>query len=199
MTQWNDPQGQQPRYDQPTVQYGQPGYGQPGYGQPAPGQPGMRYGAQNNPFGTEGNEEFGIVGMVLGLLGGVLLIVCFTALDWFSVSARGTSYDLTFSDISDGNPTGFATAYFGWFAWTFFVVAVVAAVASSFPSPALRALRVVGVVTAFAAAGLSFLAVQVTEGRGYVDWLKDARIGFYLAVIGFILVGIGAAIGPRKV
>lgn len=194
MTQWNEPQGQPPRYDQPTVQYGQPGYGQPD-----PGQPGGRYAAQNNPFGTAGNEEFGIVGMVLGLLGGVLLIVCFTALDWFSVGANGKSYNLAFGDISDGNPTGFAAAYFGWFAWTFFVVAVLAAVGSSFPSPALRALRVVGVVTAFAAAGLSFLAVQVTEGRGYVDWLKDARIGFYLAVIGFILVGVGAAIGPRRV
>ena len=78
-------------------------------------------------------------------------------------------------------------------------VAVLAAVGSSFPSPALRALRVLGVVTAFAAAGLSFLAIQLTDSRGYVDWLKDARIGFYLAVVGFVLIGIGAAIGPRKV
>jgi len=73
---------------------------------------------------------------------------------------------------------------------------VLAAVLSSFPSPALRATRVIGVVTGFAAAGLSFLALQVSDGHSYLDRPKDARIGFYLAVIGFVLVGIGAAMGP---
>lgn len=192
MTQWNDPQGQRPRYDQPTAQYGRDQYGQPA-------RPAARYGSPAaNPFGTEGNEEFGIVGMVLGLLGGVLLIVCFTALDWFK---GGATFGDT-ADFVDGNPaaaTGFASAYFSWFAWTFVIIAVLAAVLSSFPSPALRATRVIGVVAGFAAAGLSFLALQVSDGRSYLDWLKDARIGFYLAVIGFVLVGIGAAIGPRKV
>lgn len=190
MTQWNDPQGR-PRPDQPTTQYQRGQY-------PAPGQPGARYGQPSaNPFGTEGNEQFGIVGMVLGLLGGVLLIVCFTALDWF----KGGATFGKVADFVDNNPaaTGFASAYFTWFAWTFAVIAVIAAVLSSFPSPALRAARVLGVVTGFAAAGLSFLALQVSDGRSYLDWLKDARAGFYLAVIGFVLVGIGAAIGPRKV
>jgi hypothetical protein len=191
MSQWNDPQGR-PRPDQPTARFSNDPYVAPpvqhGYGQPPAA----------NPFGTEGNEEFGIVGMVFALLGGVLLIVCFTALDWFKGST-------SFGDIGDyidrspGAATGFATAYFGWFAWVFFVVALLSAIGSSFPSPALRALRVLGVVTAFAAAGLSFLAIQVSDNRSYVDWLKDARIGFYLAVVGFILIGIGAAIGPRKV
>ena len=198
MTQWNDPQGRDPRYDQPTTQYPRDQYAPDQYGRDpyaAPPRGGPSRGPQQNPFGTEGNEEFGIVGMVLGLLGGVLLIVCFTALDWFSIDGGARS----FSDVNSLRVDGFASSYFGWFAWTFAIVAVLAAVGSSFPSPALRALRVIGVVTAFSAAGLSFLALQVNVAQSYTTWLKDARAGFYLAVIGFVLVGIGAAIGPRKV
>ncbi|SHH01324.1 hypothetical protein SAMN05443575_3088 [Jatrophihabitans endophyticus] len=203
MSQWNDGQGD-PRQHDPTRQFRpDPRAGDP-YGQVPPQGPPQQqrgpYGA-NNPFGTEGNEQFGIGGMVCALLGAILLIVCLTALDWFSTDRHGT---LSFGDVGDlldgrGDATGFASAYFGWFAWVFLLVSVVAAVGSSFPSPALRALRVVGVVAAFAAAGLSFLAIQVTDSRSYVDWLADARVGFYLAVVGFVLIGVGAAIGPRKV
>lgn len=196
MTQWNDPQGRDPRFQEPTVQYGGDQLGQPRYGSPQPG----RRGPQGpNPFGTEGNDEFGIVGMVFGLLGGVVLLVSFTALDWY----KGTN--ISFSDVHDrlsgagDSAKGFASAYFSWFAWTFLIIAVLAAVGSSFPSPALRAARVIGVVAAFTAAGLSFLAVQLTDQPGYLDYLKNARVGFYFAVIGFVLVGVGAAIGPRKV
>ncbi|WP_460605698.1 hypothetical protein [Jatrophihabitans fulvus] len=184
-----------PRRDpaqQPTTQFGRDPYAQP------VAQPGYRH---ENPFGTEGNERFGIAGMVCALLGAVLLIVCFTALDWFAVEVPGSfGGNITFGDISGSEgTTGFATAYFNWFAWTFMVIGTACAVGSSFPSPALRALRVVGVVTSFAAAGLSFLAVQVNDARSYTVWLGNARIGFYLAVAGFVLIGVGAAIGPRKV
>lgn len=198
---WNDPPARDPRYNDPTVQYGRDQFGQPVYGQ-QPAQPDRRgrYGPQGpNPFGTEGNEQFGIVGMVLGLLGGVLLIVCFTALDWYSGANSSFSNIHDGLDAAGGAAKGFASAYFSWFAWTFLVVSVLAAVGSSFPSPALRAARVIGVVAAFAAAGLSFLAVQLTDQRSYLYFLEHARVGFYLTVIGFVLVGVGAAIGPRKV
>ena len=185
MTQW-DPQGE------PTRQYRRDPAANPYAQAPPPQQP-----QHQNPFGTEGNDQFGIASMVFSLLGGILLIVCLTALEWFDGGA-------TFGDVRDGvknsgAAAGFASAYFGWFAWTFLLISVAAAIGASFPSPALRALRVIGVVPAFSAAGLSFLAVQVTSGRSYTDWLGDARIGFYLAVLGFVLIGVGAAIGPRRV
>lgn len=188
MSQYNGP-------DEPTRQYGyqqQPGgYAQQPGGYAPQGQP-----QHQNPFGTEGNEQFGIASMVCSLLGAILTIVCLTSLQWFSVDGGSRS----FSDIGDYSTiAGFAKAYFGWFAWTFLIISTISAVAASFPSPALRALRVLGVVAAFATAGLSFLAVQVNTARSYVDWLGDARIGFYLAIAGFIVIGVGAAIGPRKV
>ncbi len=177
MTQWNAPQGD-PR-------------GQ-GYGQP-----------QGAPYAQPANTDtFGIVGTVLALLGGVILIVSFTALDWFSqsVSGGGTA-SLSFSDISDRSDslTGFASAYFGWLAWLFLIVVVVAGVLASVPSPALRAFRIVGVVVGLAAAGLTFLAIKLGDGPSYTDFLKNTSIGFYFAVVGFVVAGIGAAIGPHKV
>jgi hypothetical protein len=193
MTQWNapdsDPYRQQPQGYQPG--YGQPAYGQPGYGQPGYGQPG--YGAP--PAG----DSFGIAGTVMALLGGILLIVAFTAIDWFG------NPTLSFSDVGNGldaagdNANGFASAYFGWLAWLFLVVVVVAGVLSSVPTPALRAFRIIGTVVGFAAAGLSFLAVQLSDHNSYLYYLKHARVGFYFAVIGFLIAGIGAAIGPRRV
>lgn len=187
-----DPQGD------PTRQYRRDPSANPYAQSPPPAPP-----QHQNPFGTEGNEQFGIASMVFSLLGAILLIVCLTALDWFSVDFDRGNLSLTFGDIKDklnaDSLSGFASAYYGWFAWTFLLISVAAAIGASFPSPALRALRVIGVVAAFATAGLSFLAIQVTTTRSYTDWFADARIGFYLAVVGYILIGIGAAIGPRKV
>jgi hypothetical protein len=201
MSQWDDPQNREtqayPRQN-PQVSYGQPNYPQ------TDGQPNYQVARQPrfadstaNPFGAASDQQFGIVSTVLALLGGILGIVTLTGLDWFKGST-------SFSDVHDAleaNPnsaTGFASAYFGWLAWTFLIVAVLAGVMASFPSPALRAFRVIGVVVGFAAAGLSFLAIQLLQGS-YLDYLKDARIGFYLMVVAYLLAGIGAAIGPRKV
>jgi hypothetical protein len=184
--QYGQPPSQQPQYGQPPYQ--QPGYGQPGYGQP-PG-----YGRPANPFGPESNDTFGITGAVLGLLGGIAGIVALTAVEWFGGRFNG----LMFGDVRTLGTAGFAAAYFGWLAWAFLIIGVVCAVLSSFPNPALRVLRIIGVVIGFAAAGLSFLALQVNQSYPYTTYLAAARVGFYLAVIAYILIGIGAAYGPRR-
>jgi hypothetical protein len=219
MTQWNapagDPYGQQPTTRIPTGReayqdppgYGQPGYGQPGqpgyapapgqpgYGQPGYGQPGYdRQGPHNR---LEESESFGIVGTVLTLLGGILVLVAFLGVEWF----KG---NISFSDQSNAldqasNANGFSSAYFGWLGWFFLILVVVAGVLSSVPTPAMRVFRIIGVVDGLAAAGLAFLAIDFGDNSRYLDTLKATRIGFYFAVIGFALAGIGAAIGPRKV
>jgi hypothetical protein len=51
---------------------------------------------------------------------------------------------------------------------------------------------------------LTFLAIKLTRSVDiagfptYGDYLKHARLGFYLAVVGFALIGAGGAIGPRR-
>ena len=212
MTQWDDPNNRETRA---YGQQGQPQYGQPQYGQPQ-GDPYRQQSAAdaerqrrarfedstNNPFGAASDQAFGIVGTVLALLGGILGIVTLTGLEWFSGNVNGSrDFSVIHDAISSGavDAPGFSSAYFSWLAWVFLIVAVIAGVMASFPSPALRAFRVIGTVVGFAAAGLSFLAIQFDSNTPYVDFLKHARIGFYLMVIAYILTGIGAAIGPRKV
>ena len=201
MSQW-DPQSDKtrriPRQEQ-QPQYGQqPGYQQPGYQQPAPGQRPRFTDSTANPFGAASDQAFGIVSTVLALLGGIVGIVALTGLDWFKGGVSFSDTDNVLDNAGD-RANGFASAYFGWLAWTFLIVAVIAAVAASFPSPALRIARVVGVVVGIAAAGLSFLALQFGFGPSFTDLIKHARAGFYLLVIAYLLVGVGAGIGPRKV
>lgn len=207
MTQWNtpqdDPYGQQPGYSRQPGYSQQPGHPQQGYRQqPAYGQQGYGQRGYGQPGGPVApSDSFGIAPTVLALLGGILVVVAFTAVNWLTGASSG------FTDIHDrlgaaGNgAAGFASAYFSWLAWAFLIVAVVAGVLSSVPTPALRVFRIIGVVVGFAAAGLTLLAIKLSDSSviPYTQYLKHARLGFYFAVIGFLLAGIGAAIGPRHV
>jgi hypothetical protein len=199
MSQWDDPQSNETRRLPRQPQTGQQPYPQPGYTQPPAGGQRPRFADTTaNPFGAASDQAFGIVSTVLALLGGIVGIVALTGLDWFKGGA-------SFSDVNDlldsrgGQANGFASAYFSWLAWAFLLIAVVAALAASFPSPALRIARVIGVVVGIAAAGLSFLALQWGDFVSYTEVLKHARVGFYLLVVAYLLVGVGAGIGPRKV
>ncbi len=206
MTQWNtpgddDPQrrgeyGQQPDYEA-TRAYGQaPAYGQQPYAQQPYAQQPYAQQPYAQPSAFERSRSYGIVGTVLTLLGGVAVLVSFTALDWY----RG----LTFSDIhtnlnSDSDANGFAKVYFGWLGWVALIIVVVAGVLASFPTAALRICRIVGIVVGVAMSGLTFLAIDFSgNGTGYSDYLKDAQVGFYFAVAGFLIAGIGAGVGPRR-
>jgi hypothetical protein len=191
MTQWNTPGGEDPQlrgdYEQ------QPDYEQTRRYEPAPGYGQQQY-AQPSAF--ERSRSYGIVGTVLTLLGGIAVLVSFTALDWYRNSTFG---DINTSLSNNPNANGFAKVYFGWLGWVALVIVVVAGVLASFPTPALRICRIIGIVVGIAMSGLTFLAIDFSgNSTGYSDYLKNAQIGFYFAVAGFLLAGIGAGIGPRR-
>ncbi|PZS17515.1 MAG: hypothetical protein DLM57_08340, partial [Pseudonocardiales bacterium] len=182
----------------------QPGYGQqqPGYGQqPAMGPITTRM-ARIDPGPS---QSFGMVGALIAALGAILVIVAFTAVDWFK---KGSGSHSHFSDIhraldqGKGFAAGPAKLYFAWLGWTLLVAVVIVALLANLPSPAAAALRILGSLLALAAIALSFLAISLAKsglhGPAYTTYLKDARLGFYLAVGGFLLAGIGAAIGPMR-
>ena len=209
---YGPPTGQQPAYGQPA--YGQPAYGQPAYQQqsaygqpvygqqPAYGQPAYGYPAGRAPV----SAQFGVVGAAIAAVGAILLIISFTALSWFS-DFGGSSH---VSDIhrilaeSSSFAGGVAKVYFGWLSWVLLVVVVVAALLANLPSPAATAFRILGPIVAAAAIALTFVAINLSgasAGPGapaYSEYLKHAWLGFYFAVAGFLLVGIGAIIGPRR-
>jgi hypothetical protein len=182
---------QQPQYGQP--QYGQPQYGQqPPYGQPP-------YGHAPNPYGRSPvTYEFGVVGTVTAAVGAILVVIAFTAVDWVknSPSHFGDIHDAL--DSKGGDAGGLAKAYFGWLGWLLLVVTVVLCIAACSPSPAAQALRAIGAIAAAISIAITFFAIRFGDFGPFTDYLKDARIGYYMTMLGFLLAGIGALIGPRR-
>lgn len=189
----------QPQYGRPSPEFQQPG---PGYPQQPYGPPGARYSAVANAYGEPvgSGAKFGVVGATLAGVGAVLLVISFTALEWFAKFTGSGSFGDVHDqlDANPGQASGLASAYFSWLAWTLAVASVIVAILANLPSPASGPLRALGAVLASAAIAVSFFALRLANGGAYGDYIKQARIGFYFAVVGFLLVGIGALVGPKS-
>jgi hypothetical protein len=210
----------QPQYEQhpPYAQSPAESPQQADYGRSSPPPPSGYFGAQP-PFAgyrppPRPGPRFGVVGAVLAALGAACLIVSFTAVNWFSGSTRNSPAH--FSNVHDvlklldrfGNVAARpAQLYFGWLGWVLLATVLVLAVLAVVPSPLSGVSRLLGFLVAVAGIVMTFLAIKLTKGTlgldantsgSYGDWLGHARIGFYLAVAGFLLAGIGAAFGPRR-
>jgi hypothetical protein len=203
--------GQQPPAPQPS--YGQqPQYGQqPGYGQQPPQMP-PPMGPVTTQFARLDpgpSQKFGITSFVLTLIGTVLTVLSFTAVNWFDGPASSKFsriHQVINAAVANGiGSPPIARAYFSWLGWVLLAAAIVVALLAA--TPAIGGpFRIAGVVVAVAAVALTFVAIKVfkdaavlnTEFRSYGSYLKHARRGFYLAVTGFVLIGIGAALGPSR-
>jgi hypothetical protein len=196
----------QPEYGQPQPQYGQqpPPYGQPyqqqGYG--GYQQPPDRRSAVANAYGAPigSGAKFGVVGATFAGVGLILLVISYVALNWFSTSVvQNTKFSDIHTLVKD-NPgaKGLATAYFSWLGWVLVIATVVIAIAATLPSPAAGPLRALGAILAAAAIAFTFFAIQLSDGQAYTQYLKHVSIGFYFALGGFLLAGIGALCGPQR-
>lgn len=185
-----------PGYGQPP-EYGQGGYGQqPQYGQQPYGQP--PHGTPN-PYGRSPvTYEFGVVGTVTAAVGAIFVVIAFTAVNWGK--SGGTKFGDISSALDEAGPqaSGLADAYFGWLGWLLLVVTIVLCVAACAPSPASQALRAFGAIVAAISVAVTFFAIRLGVNDAYSDDIKNVRIGFYFTVAGFLLMGIGALIGPRR-
>lgn len=185
-----------------TQPYGQqPGQPQPQYGQPIAGQYGPPEGAYGRP---PGQLTFGVVGTVLAAVGAASGVVAFTAVDWYTLGAKDSSSHYgevkKVLDQLGGTASGISKLYFGWLGWALLAVAFVVAVLANMPSSSAGPLRALGVIIAVASIAITFWALKFlsTSSPGYSHYLDHARIGFYLALAAFLLIGIGAMIGPRR-
>jgi hypothetical protein len=211
---YGQPEGSgQPYGQQPPPAPG--GYGQPpqaaggGYGQPP------QYGGYGAPAGNpyadvsgRNHESFGVVSAVVVAIGAVLGIVAFTAVDWFSGGSSKFSAvrKVVTDDATKDIATGVSKVYFGWLAWVLLAVVVVTGLAAALPN-AGRPFRVIAPVLAIGSIVVTFIALQLLKSNvsglpsrfdGYSQYIKHARVGFWIAVAAFLIVGIGAAIGARR-
>lgn len=151
------------------------------------------------------SQSVGVLGAAFAAAGALLLIIALTAVNWFTTVGLGSTHagDLKKILQSGTGAVGIAKAYFAWLGWALVVAVVVLAVLANLPSPLARIFRVIGAVVAALAIVATFLAIRLTSTSGansptYGDYLDHARIGFYLAIAGFLLAGIGSVIGPAR-
>lgn len=102
---------------------------------------------------------------------------------------------------------GVADVYFGWLGWLLFALcccATTAALASS-----ARVVGVVGLLLGLGAAAVTVWALNLVTFSGHLaqmtidaptfwGYLKHSAVGAWLAIIGFVLLGVGAALGTRR-
>jgi hypothetical protein len=155
------------------------------------------------------SEKFGTLSFIFTVVGTAFAVFAFTAVDWF-YGSQSSSYSSVHKAINAAKLAGvgsppIARAYFSWLAWVLLAVAVICTLLAATPTIA-GPFRIAGVVVAVAGVVITFIAIKVFNDsallgsayRGYWSYLKHARLAFYLAVAGFVLIGAGAAIGPVR-
>lgn len=221
----NYPQQNQPGYGG-SEEYQQGGYGQGGYSQPGGNQYGgyqqggyqqPSYSQQQGGYGygqgygsyssySQPRQTFGIVGLVVAVVGAVVLISGFF-LSWYKVAGQ----EIKFSDIhKDLNAAGSVApalpkAYFGWLAWVLLALVLIAAVLANLPigSSALI-FRILAPIIGLVGVLLTLLALNSyfdkakDVGATDVGIFKHSAIGLYLTLAGFVIAGVAGVFGPRR-
>jgi hypothetical protein len=200
----------QPTYDQPYGQAAPPGYTQPGYGQPAADQPGygQTYGAPvatwsppppaYGGYGSAPRRTFGVIGAILAIVGGAALVVGFTAVAWYSAGGRDIKYQALHDAMQLPGADSFGKLYFTWLGWALIAASVVIALLANVPTGAAATLRLLGLVVGIGSAVVTIFALKTGIGS-FADVFKHTAVGLYLVLAGFVVAGIGAAVGPRRV
>lgn len=176
----------------------------------APGAGGVPPGYPNGPYGgvpgvelpdyaeyvAKGRRATGIVGLAIAVVGVALVVVSFAKLTWLTSSGATTS----FGDLRDhyrDAPASITTLYFQWLGWALLAAVAILGLLANVPTRLHPAWRTLGLIAGFAAVVVTFDAIY--SGQASLDELrKHAGAGFWLALAGFLLSGIGAVIGPRR-
>ncbi len=178
------------QYGQPPAEFGAPGTAHPQQ-QPPTREPRVR--------GVSG-LRFGFLGALVALVGAVLVLVAFTTVTWLKYN------DSTFAKIdhrlagSHTSASGFTQAYFSWLGWVLVGVVFAVAFAANMPSARMAILRPIGFLLALVAIGLTLWAIKFTNSKypTYFDYLRLERLGFYFAIGGFLVIGVGALFGAKR-
>jgi phosphate ABC transporter permease protein PstC/phosphate ABC transporter permease subunit PstA len=130
------------------------------------------------------------------VLGALLLIVSFTVAQWFSGGRWATTF-ASLHGVVGSTPHSYAvaTAYFGWLGWLLLALAVVSAALAFVPSVPRAALRALGWIVGVAGVVVTYWAAHLASGLSAINHVD---VGFWLAILGFILVGVGLTAIARQ-
>lgn len=207
MTDPNAPHPNPPEAGQPNQPSAYPPAGQqPPYDGPQAMGPVTTQFARVDPGPS---QKFGTLSFILTLIGTVATVVAFTGLDWFNGSKSSTYHQIhniiTIGEANGVGATAIAKVYFSWLGWLLLALTIMMALLAATPTIG-GPFRILGVVAAVVSVVLTFVAIKIFKAdtllglnlSTYSEYLKNARAGFYTAVLGFVLIGIAAAIGPSR-
>jgi hypothetical protein len=155
------------------------------------------------PVSATRKDTFGSGGAFFAGVGAVMVLIAFTSLNWLSASGEG----ITFSDIhrlvslQGAAANAPAQGYFGGLGWVF-LVAVTASASYAVVPAAPPFMRAVSFLLGVAAVIVTFVAIAIGKDGGggvpYGTYIKHAEAGFWVAVAGFALIGLGGSAGSRR-
>jgi hypothetical protein len=154
------------------------------------------------------SRTFGVMSALVAVIGAVLVVVAFTAVDWFdsSMSLGHFSDVRSLLDAGGSLAYGPAKVYFDWLGWVLLGVAFVTALLAAVPTLGAP-FRIIAPIVAAGGIVMTFLSVKLVRSGALVGglnepsygrYLSHAGPGFYLAVAGFLLMGIAGALGPQR-
>jgi hypothetical protein len=144
--------------------------------------------------------------MTAVLVGAVAVLIAVVALDWYDVEPGLDAVPAvrfhTLADTADRLEVPWLVpAYFDWLIWVLLIALIATGTLANAPIPGADALRVAGVVLGLAGAALTYYSLQ--EIKSYGDEgtyaFHHATVGVWFAMGGFLVAGLGAAIGPRRI
>lgn len=215
----------QPQYGPPTEYPPPPSYGQPQPGYPPTVS--TNYGARpdnGQSFGIPG-AVLAIVGAILVLLSFTALKWFHKDLGSSGTSDSKFSklHDAVdqLDKLKGSDPLGkyvdlgISHLYYGWLGWALFAVGIVLALLAVSPiGPGSGALRALGVLVGVVGAAASVWAIDVFRFTGplarqfkeqtgksfpsFGTYLSHSWLGAWAAVLGFLLIAAGAALGPAR-
>lgn len=137
-------------------------------------------------------------GMLLVFGGAVVQALAIVSFPWLKVSDGSSRVSYSFADFADRTQRGWAYMYFTFAAWTMLAIVLVAGVAACIRWRGARTLRYLGAILAVLAGFATVGAVVVFAHQSHDPVFKvagDYAVGPYLAVIGLVVGGLGAAAG----
>ena len=154
--------------------------------------------------GTDDGRPVRVVGVVLVLAGALLVLASFRLLDWYDVPGQATdsTRSVTFSALKTSadqlTDSGLATAYFDWLAWVLLVALILVGVAATARTRLADPLRVAGFLVGLLGAASTYFALTsyFDAARSEHDILDNSSWGLWSVLLGFLLAGVGAALGP---
>jgi hypothetical protein len=222
-TGWSDPWAQWPQtqWPQPSVQPSAPGHQYPpdaaagspppGYGYPpAHGYPYQwqyaAYRATASPSRRRQQLQFGLVAAALAGFGAAMVLIAFVGLDWYSFQGGQTVGDVR--HVLDGTgqaANGLAVAYYSWFGWVLLVLCTTAAGIAALPIYAVSlTFRIAGSIVAGLAVLFTVGSVELTSSQLSAEdavqtfYYEHVSAGFWVALIGFVFLGVASIVGPMR-